>query len=107
MGGTHTGNWPRLEIRPAELCEPAHADAPEPVKDKLLRWGVADYVSIFSRAVGINTVFSHPPDVDVLADEFLRNYHRYADFLYRCYMDSQSHQSLLAANFRFDPGRIG
>jgi hypothetical protein len=91
-----------LEMRCQSFASLLTMSAPEAVKQKLLRWGVADYVSIFSRALGINAVFAQPPDVETLSEEFLRNYHRYADFLYRCYMDSQSHQPLLAANFRFE-----
>jgi hypothetical protein len=90
-----------LEIHHQSFASLLTKSPPEPVKEKLLRWGVADYVSIFSRAIGMNSVFGQPPSVDTLAEEFLRNYHRYADSLYRCYMDSQSHQPLLAANFRF------
>jgi hypothetical protein len=95
------------ELAEMEICRQSFASllvrsAPEPVKEKLLRWGVADYVSIFSRAIGINSVFAAPPAADSLTEEFLRNYHRYADFLFRCYMDSQTHQPLLAVNFRFD-----
>jgi hypothetical protein len=91
-----------LEIHRQSFANLLTKSAPDPVKEKLLRWGVADYVSIFSRAIGINTVFAQPPLADMLTEEFLRNYHRYADFLFRCYMDSQSHEPLLAANFRFD-----
>jgi len=91
-----------LEIHRQSFASLLTMSAPEQVKEKLLRWGVADYVSIFSRAIGINTVFAQPPGVDTLNEEFLRNYHRYADFLYRCYMDSQSHQPLLASNFHFE-----
>jgi hypothetical protein len=91
-----------LEIRHQSFASLLTKSAPEPVKEKLLRWGVADYVSIFSRAIGINMVFGEPPSVEKLAEEFLRHYHRYADSLYRCYIDSQSHEPLIAANFRFE-----
>jgi len=37
-----------------------------------------------------------------LAEDFLRSYHRYADQLFRCYMDAQPHRSLQNANFRFE-----
>ena len=89
------------EIRPQSFASLLTADPPEAVKEKLVRWGVVDYVSIFTRAVGLNAMFIQPPAFDILAEEFLRNYHRYADFLYRCYMDSQPHRTLASANFRF------
>jgi hypothetical protein len=77
------------------------ADPPEAVKRKLLQWGVADYSSIFSRAIALNAMFAEPPHFDRLAEEFLRSYHRYADALYRCYMDLQPHQTIGNRNFRF------
>jgi hypothetical protein len=75
---------------------------PPAVKEKLTRWGVLDYVSIFSRAIGLNAMFAEPPAFESMAEEFLRNYHRYADFLYRCYMESQPYRQLESKNFRFD-----
>jgi hypothetical protein len=72
------------------------------VKEKLVRWGVVDYVSIFTRAAGLNAMFIQPPVFDTLTEEFLRNYHHYADSLYRCYMDSQPYRALASANFHFD-----
>jgi hypothetical protein len=89
------------EIRPQSFAALLIADPPEEVKEKLVRWGVVDYVSIFTRAVGLNAMFVQPPAFDTLAEEFLRNYHRYADFLYQCYMDSQPYRAVAAANFRF------
>ena len=89
------------EIRPQSFAALLTADPPESVKEKLVRWGVVDYVSIFTRAIGLNAMFIQPPAFDILAEEFLRNYHRYADFLYRCYMDSEPHGTVASANFRF------
>ena len=77
------------------------ADPPEAVREKLLQWGVADYSSIFSRALGLNAMFAEPPAFDRLAEEFLRAYHRYADALYQCYMDSEPHRAIGKRNFRF------
>jgi hypothetical protein len=89
------------EIRPQSFAGLLTADPPAAVKEKLVRWGVVDHVSIFTRALGLNAMFIQPPAFDILAEEFLRNYHHYADFLYRCYMDSQPHRTLASANFRF------
>ena len=73
---------------------------PEAVKQKLVSWGVSDYISIFSRAIGLNAVFVDPPALPSISEEFLRNYHRYADYLFRCYMDS--HAPLPAAKCQFE-----
>ena len=64
--------------------------------------GVADYTSIFSRAIGLNVMFVQPPAFELLSEEFLRNYHRYADGLNRCYLASEPHRVLNGANFRFE-----
>jgi hypothetical protein len=78
------------------------ASPPVTVKDKLVRWGVCDHASIFARAIGINAAFTEPPPAEMLAEEFLRGYHRYADYLFRCYMDSQPHREIGPANFCFE-----
>jgi hypothetical protein len=89
------------EIRRQSFAGLLITGPPEAVKEKLARWGVADYVSIFSRAIGMNTVFVEPPPAGTLNEEFVHNYHRYADSLYRCYMDLQPHVTLAPANFQF------
>lgn len=90
------------EIRRQSFAGLLTASPPEKVKEKLTRWGVADYVAIFSRAIGLNAVFSQPPAIDSLEEEFLRSYHRYADFLYRCYMEAEPHRILVSRNFQFE-----
>jgi hypothetical protein len=55
---------------------------PPAVQVKLRKWGVADYKSIFSRALGINVLLAEAPQRDQLASEFIRNYYRYADQLF-------------------------
>jgi len=100
--------WLRREpaLQSAELHSQSFAallteDPPEGVQEKLVRWGVADYRSIFSRAVGVKAVLVEPPGFDRLSEELLRNYHRYADALYGCYMDSHPHAVIGSRNFRF------
>lgn len=90
-----------IEIRRPSFVDLLTKNPPESVKEKLTRWGVADYSSIFSRAIGMNAVFVQPPALESLNEDFLRNYHKYPDFLYRCYMETEPYQSLSAANFRF------
>lgn len=78
------------------------AGPPANVKQKLTSWGVADHASIFTRGLGINSLFARPPELDELSAEFLNHYHRYADHLFRCYLESEPHCLITAANFRFD-----
>ena len=75
---------------------------PPSVKEKLIRWGVADHCAIFSRAIGLHALFAEPPPFDGLSSGFLQNYHRYSDALFRSFMESQPHRIISAANFRFE-----
>lgn len=97
----------REELRGMELVEQSFgrlltAHSPEPVREKLARWGVSDYVSIFSRAIGLHATFAYPPLAEAMTDEFLRGYYRYADALYRAWLESQPAPLITAANFHFD-----
>ena len=74
---------------------------PPGVKEKLAAWGVADYVSIFTRAIGLETVFTFPPPFADLGGDFLRNYHHYADSLYACFMGLEPHRTLDPRQFQF------
>jgi len=78
------------------------ARPPDPVKEKLSKWGVSDFSSIFSRAIGLNMLFAEPPSRTALTEEFLRNYHRYADALYRCYVESEPHRAIVPVEFPFE-----
>jgi hypothetical protein len=76
-------------------------DPPESVKEKLRRWGVVDYKGIFSRGIGIHSVFSEPPARSQLSDEFLRNYYRYADHLFAARLNLNSYTELNPRRFDF------
>jgi len=83
----HVGN--NLELRDAGVRYQSFAaylvnDTPVAVQSKLRKWGVADYKSIFTRALGLNSVLSDIPSREMLADEFIRNYYRYADQMFLC-----------------------
>jgi hypothetical protein len=75
---------------------------PADVKEKLVRWGVCDYTAIFCRAIGLNAVFTAPPVFGDIAEEFLRNYHRYADSLYRCYMELEAYRAADPQRLHFE-----
>jgi len=77
------------------------SNPPATVKEKLVRWGVVDYVAIFTRAIGLKALFAQPPAFDDLAEDFLRNYHRYTDALHQSFMEAQAHREIQPANFRF------
>jgi hypothetical protein len=95
------------ELAPYGLTEQSFArlltsHSPAAVREKLARWGVTDYVSIFSRAIAFHAVFAQPPSPTAFTVEFLRNYHRYADAICQAWLDSKPSPVITSANFRFD-----
>lgn len=76
--------------------------APENVHSKLQAWGVADYKLLFSRALGLNAIFSCPPESGVAQSGFLLDYHRYADASFRCWKDSQAGVPATPDDFTFE-----
>jgi hypothetical protein len=77
-------------------------EPPANVQKKLTVWGVADYRSIFTRSIGLNSLFSDVPDRILLAEDFIRNYHHYADQMYACRMASASFSQLKTTEFEFE-----
>jgi hypothetical protein len=77
-------------------------DPPANVREKLSRWGVVDYRAIFSRAIGLNAMFSEAPEREVLGEDFIRNYFRFADQLFACRMSLSPFACLSSANFTFE-----
>ena len=73
---------------------------PEPVVAKLKKWGVADYKSIFTRALGLNAMLAMPPERHGLTDDFIRNYYRYADQLFQIHQTEAAFTDI--TNFGFD-----
>jgi hypothetical protein len=94
------------ELDPGEIKRQSFAgllaSPPVNVREKLLRWGVIDYQVVFARAIGLNTLFAEAPALTLLAEDFVRSYHRAADLLYQSFMESEPHRVLSAKNFRFD-----
>lgn len=72
------------------------------VRDKLTKWGVADYKSIFSRALGIKAVFDQAPTQDQLAPHFVRFYYRFADHMFACRQHNEAYATLPPDQFHFD-----
>ena len=77
-------------------------NAPAHIREKLSRWGVADYKSIFSRALGLNAVFAQVPDLDNLSPHFVRYYYRYADQMFTCRQKSESYVRVLPEHFTYE-----
>ena len=75
---------------------------PPPVQAKLRKWGVADYKSIFTRALGLNTILAGIPRRDLLADDFVRNYYRFADQMFQCKQSQTQFVEIGDRGFEFD-----
>ena len=94
------------QLRTSELRRQSFAGLarhpPQNVREKLLRWGVADYEAVFARAIGLNSIFTEPPPIDGLAEDFIRSYHRHADLMYQAFMEAETHQVAPAKNFHFE-----
>lgn len=77
-------------------------DAPLAVQSKLRKWGVADFKSIFSRALGLHTMFAGAPPREILSDEFVRVYFRYADQIFQTKQGECDFAPLTSREFHFD-----
>jgi hypothetical protein len=76
--------------------------APPEVQAKLRKWGVADYKAIFSRSLGLSTMLATAPERDLLSDEFVRNYYRYADQLFASRQSETIFEDISNFGFEFD-----
>jgi hypothetical protein len=95
------------ELKDAGIREQSFAEflvqsPPEKVRTKLRGWGVFDYKSIFSRAIGLNSVFCEPPDESQVSIEFIRNYFRFADHMFACRQQIQAFKEISIENFHFE-----
>jgi hypothetical protein len=77
-------------------------DPPECVRKKLEGWGVTDRRAVFSRAIGIHSIFQEPPSLECLSPVFLKNYHRFADHAYICFQHLEPFFALDSKNFQFE-----
>ena len=75
---------------------------PGHVHEKLRGWGVADYKSLFARALGFSAVFARAPEADVAQVGFLLDYHRYADAFFRCWSEAQAGRTATPDDFTFE-----
>lgn len=76
--------------------------APKSVREKLASWGVADFRSIFRRALALRAIFAECPRFESLTPAFIRYYYRYADHLYNCRIHTEEAATLPAVQFPFE-----
>ena len=77
-------------------------NTPAAVQAKLRKWGVADYKSIFTRALGLNTMLANMPEPGTFSNEFIRNYYRYAEQMFLCRQNQLLHADIAGYGFTFD-----
>jgi len=75
---------------------------PKGITEKLTSWGVSDQRTIFSRGIGLRSAFEDLPPSELLSPLFLKNYHRYADYLYTCYQKLSPFTVIDSGNFPFE-----
>jgi hypothetical protein len=90
--GLHTHSFANLLIQ----------NTPAVVREKLTRWGVVDYRSIFSRGLALNVLFAEVPQQESLGPDFIRHYYRYADQVYLCHSQVVQSLELDPKQFEFD-----
>jgi hypothetical protein len=77
-------------------------DAPASVQEKLRKWGVGDYRAIFTRALGLQCLFANAPERQVLSDDFVRNYYRYADQMFAMKQGEAEFTLIASRDFKFE-----
>ncbi len=77
-------------------------EAPPNIQAKLRKWGVADYKSIFTRALGLQCLFAAAPEREVLSDGFVRNYYKYADQMFAVRQGEREFTPLATQDFEFE-----
>jgi hypothetical protein len=98
----HGGPDDDSRITPQSFAALVVEEPPEQVKRKLEGWGVTDRRAIFSRAIGIHSLFEAPPPIESLSPVFLKNYHRFADHAYICYQHLEAFLPLDGNKFQFE-----
>lgn len=96
------------ELRDARVCEASFArllthDPPRALVEKMVRWGIPDCRAAFRQAQGLHTLFRSLPAQEVLGEEFLSHYRRYAEAVYEASQRADSFFALIEnLNFRFE-----
>ncbi len=89
-------------ISEADLIRLLLFETPEPVKVKLAAWGIKNFESVFTPALGLSQIFSHPPEPWTLSTRFVERFREYAGLLYRIRADSQEPETAAKVKLSFD-----
>jgi hypothetical protein len=97
-----TGELGSLNIHEQSFAALLVYHPPAAVVQKLREWGVANPQAVFSRALGIATLFREVPPIENLAEAFLMHYHHFADHLFVCTQHLGAFTEISAVNFGFE-----
>jgi hypothetical protein len=76
-------------------------DTPPEVRRKLVTWGVNEYRTIFTRALGLHAVFETLPPREELSFDFTQHYHQFADHFFTCQQQLFHFQRIEPQQFEF------
>lgn len=91
-----------LGIRAQSFAAYVVNHSPAAVEAKLRKWGVGDYRAIFMRSIGLNTVLADIPARQFLADDFVRQYYRFADQMFLAQQQQVAFKDIAGMNFEFE-----
>jgi len=89
-------------ISEADLIRLLLFETPEPVQVKLTAWGIKNFESVFTPALGLSQIFSHPPEPWTLAPRFVERFREYAGLLYRIRVESQEPKTTAMVKLSFE-----
>ena len=89
-------------IRPQSFAAQLVQNPPAAVEAKLKKWQVGDFRSIFSRALGLNAMLADVPPREMLTEDFIRNYYRFADQIFQCTQSQTTFANLNDFPLEFD-----
>jgi hypothetical protein len=90
------------QIRPETFVYLLVQHTPDAVGQKLERWGVKDYRTLFRRSFGLHAIFQDIPPTDLISQDFLRRYHRYLDHCYEQRLQDRPFDRPQPDEFAFD-----
>jgi hypothetical protein len=94
-------------LRGAGVCETSFVrllvqDPPMALVQKMVHWGIPDCRAAFRQALGLCTLFRSLPAQEILAEEFLCEYRRYAEAFYESSQRAARCAVIENLNFRFE-----
>lgn len=90
------------EIRLQTFADVLTGKLPEPAEAKLRSWGLLDHTRVFARALGLRAAFARMPGIEFLSEDFVLEYHGFADRLFRHFQSLGSFRKLRRDEVSFE-----